>query len=191
MVWPCTMNFKALNNLLIDAGSDCHAAECHGFLCGYLCQNREVNDNIIKQYLFSEIMNTDKLNECLGKLNELATEAADRIRSQDFTLELFLPDDDNPLAERSAALVQWCEGFLNGLGIAGLPEFELLSDEGRDVIQDLYKICRMDVDNVAETGEDEESAFMELAEYVRMGVILLYEEFQEIGNTDENTRTLH
>ena len=185
------MNFRELNNLLINAGSACHAAECHGFLCGYLCHGDVVNDDIFKQYLFSDMMDPEVLTECNRKLYELAAEVGAAIRAHDFTLELFLPADSCSLAERSAALARWCEGFLNGLGIAGLPEFDLLSDEGREVIQDLYKICRIDVENIAETGEDEESAFMELVEYVRMGAMLLYEEFQQINVSDENRRKLH
>ena len=134
---------------------------------------------------------SEMINECSEKLGELATEVMAAINAQNFTLQLFLPDDNCPLNERGAALVQWCEGFLSGLGIAGLLEFDLLSAEGREVIQDLYKICRLDVDDLAEEGEDEESAFMELSEYVRMGAILLHEEFQQTGTSGENTRILH
>lgn len=137
------------------------------------------------------MMDPEILTECNRKLYELVSEVGAAIRAHDFTLELFLPDDSCPLAERSEALVQWCEGFLNGLGFTGLPEFDLLSDEGREVIQDLYKICRIDVENIAETGEDEEIAFMELVEYVRMGAMLLYEEFQQVDISDENRRRLH
>lgn len=137
------------------------------------------------------MMDPEMLTECNRKLYALASDVNAAIRGHDFTLALFLPDDSCPLAERSAALVQWCEGFLNGLGIAGLPEFDLLSDEGREVIQDIYKICRIDVENIAETGEDEENAFMELVEYVRMGAMLLYEEFQQVDELDENKRKLH
>lgn len=190
-VWACRMNFKELNNFLIEARADSLAAECHGFICGYLCNVTNVNEDTFRQYLFAEMTNSEMINECSRKLGELATEVMAGISAQDFSLELLLPGDDFPLNERGAALVQWCEGFLNGLGIAGLLEFDLLSAEGREVIQDLYKICRLDVNNLAEEGEDEESAFMELSEYVRMGVILLYEEFQQTGNMDEIIRILH
>ena len=185
------MNFKELDNLLIEAKAGSHAAECHGFLCGYLCIVKEVNEDTFRQYLFAEMTDPEMINECSRKLGELATEVMAGISAQDFTLELFLPGDNYPLNERAVALVQWCEGFLNGLGIAGLPEIELLSAEGQEVIQDLYKICRLDVNNIAEEGEDEETAFMELGEYVRMGAILLYEEFQQTGNLDEIIRVLH
>ena len=185
------MNFNELNNLLIDAKAGSHAAECHGFLCGYLCLVKEVKADTFRRYLFAEMADPEMLNECSKKVGELATEVMAAISAQNFTLELFLPDDNCPLNERGAALVRWCEGFLSGLGIAGLLEFDLLSDEGREVIQDLYKICRLDVDDLAEEGEDEESAFMELTEYVRMGAILLHEEFQHTGTSGDNDRILH
>ena len=185
------MNFRELDILLIDAKTGTHAAECHGFLCGYLCLFRELNEDTFTQYLFTDMADSEMLNECSKKLGELATEVMDGISAQDFTLELFLPDDNCPLNERGAALVQWCEGFLYGLSIAGLLELDLLSAEGREIIQDLYKICRLNVDNIAEQGEDEEAAFMELTEYVRMGAIMLYEEFQQTGISDNNVKILH
>jgi uncharacterized protein len=185
------MNFKELNNLLIDAKAGSRAAECHGFLCGYLCLNKEVKEDIFRQYMFAEMIDTDMLNECSKKLNELATEVIAGISAENFTLELLLPDDNSPLNERGAALVEWCEGFLNGLGIACLSEFDLLSAESREVIQDLYKICRLNIDNIAAEGEDEESAFMELTEYVRMGAIQLHEEFRQSDDYYDNPRILH
>ena len=190
-VWVYLMQFNELNNFLIDAKAGSRAAECHGFLCGYLCLVKEVKADTLRQYLFAEMTDSEMLNACSKKLGELATEVMASINAQNFTLKLFLPDDNCPLNERGAALVQWCEGFLSGLGTAGLPDFDLLTAEGREVIQDLYKICRLDVDDLAQEGEDEESAFMELTEYVRMGAILLHEEFQQSGASGENIRILH
>ena len=178
------MNFRELNNLLIDARAGSRAAECHGFLCGYLCVNQHLQEDTFKEYLLAESMDQSMFAECYEKIAELANEVNTTILAGDYGLQLMLPDDNSPMSERGTALIQWCEGFLSGLGVAGISGTELLSIESREVIEDLYKICRLDVDDIDEGGDDEESAFIELIEYVRMGAILLHEELHKLPVTD-------
>ena len=173
------MNFRELDNLLIDARAGSRAAECHGFLCGYFCVNRQPQEDTFKKYLLADTMDEDMFARCYKKIVELAEEVNNRISADDYSLQLMLPDDNSSIGERGAALIQWCEGFLSGLGIGGLTGLDLLSIESREVIEDLYKICRLDVDDMGDEGEEEESAFTELTEYVRMGAILLHEEFHK------------
>ena len=48
---------------------------------------------------------------------------------------LLLPTDDAPLADRAAALGQWCQGFLHGFGVnAGGLE---LSTDAKEVLQEI------------------------------------------------------
>ena len=102
-----------------------------------------------------------------------------------------MPDDNSSLPERSAALIEWCEGFLSGLGIAGVTDFERLSFECRELIHDLYKICRLDVGDMEDTGEDEEAAFVELIEYVRMGTMMLHDEMHNSSVSGIRPEVLH
>lgn len=173
------MNYKELDNLLVDAGAGSRAAECHGFLCGYLCVNDSAQEDMFREYLLADMADQQMCAECCKQIAELAAEVSRKIMSVDFTLELLLPDDSSPLSERSAALIGWCEGFLSGLGIAGITDFDLLSFECRELIQDLYKICRLDADEIDECGNEEEAAFLELIEYVRMGAMLLHVEMHK------------
>ena len=172
------MNFAELNDLLIEAHAGTRAAECHGFLSGYLCVVDSVSSEIYKQFLLAN-MDKQFSERCEHKISELADEISSGITSSDFSFELLLPGDETGLSERSEALVQWCEGFLSGLGTAGITDPDILSAECRELIQDLYQICRLDLDEINNNGSDEESAFTELSEYVRIGAITLYEEFRQ------------
>lgn len=183
------MNFKELNNLLIDARAGSRAAECHGFICGYLCVNKELHEDTFKRYLLTDTMDQDLQDLCFEKFTELAAKITREITDGQFELQLMLPDDSCTMSERGEALIQWCEGFLSGLGVAGINNLELLTMDSRELIQDLYKICRLNVDDMDESGEDEESAFMELTEYVRMGAILLHEELNK--SQSDNSGLLH
>ncbi len=170
------MNFRDLDNLLIDGRAGSRAAECHGFLCGYLCVSDRIQGNVLRHFLLADRNEDDLQEECYSRLLELAEDVGEKISADDYGLELLLPDDTIPLHERGAALVQWCEGFLSGLGVAGLTDFDLLTHECRELIQDFFKICRLDAADMQGHGETDEAAFMELTEYVRMGAILLHDE---------------
>lgn len=185
------MNFRELNNLLIDARAGSRAAECHGFLCGYFCVNRELQEDTFNKFLLADTADQDLYTECFVKISELAAEVNAKIAVGDYGLQLMLPDDNSSMGEREAALIQWCEGFLSGLGIAGMTGLEALSTEGREVIEDMYKICLLEVEEGDDEGEDEEAAFVELTEYVRMGAILLYEEFHGMITTNDRPGVLH
>ncbi|MGH8120577.1 MAG: UPF0149 family protein, partial [Gammaproteobacteria bacterium] len=112
------MNFDELNQLLSDAGCGTRAAECHGFLCGYFCSNGDPGEEVVRNCLLGDIEG-DLQVVCLERIKALAATVHEQITSQDFALELLLPDDSRPLHERGASFIQWCEGFLSGLGAAG------------------------------------------------------------------------
>ena len=184
------MNYQELNNLLVDANTGSSASECHGFICGYLCICNTLSKDVFLSFLNTGMSNVNPLDIYSTEILKLADEVNVELASDEFTLALLLPEDDSPLVERSEAFVRWCEGFLSGLVSGGLTEFNLLTVESREVIQDMYKICHLDVDDIKAGGEDEESAFMELTEYVRVGVILLHDELHR-KNSGNITEVIH
>ena len=106
-------------------------------------------------------------------------------------MQLLLPDEDTPLESRCESLVEWCESFLSGLGLGGLTGMDRLTKESIEIIEDIQKICRLDPENFSANSNEEERAFMELTEYVRMGAMLLHEEIQQAGHNEDNPEILH
>ena len=102
-----------------------------------------------------------------------------------------LPDDDEPLEERVEALGIWCQGFVYGLAAGGIQEGADLPEDSDEIIKDILEISRagyaIDDDAVVDINEDDEEAFMEVCEYVRMGVLLVYEELQPL----QSSQTVH
>jgi uncharacterized protein YgfB (UPF0149 family) len=86
-----------------------------------------------------------------------------------------LPDDDIPLAERAEALSSWCQGFLYGLGSGTTADPSRVSTEAAEIIRDFTEITHVGVDAGDET-EENEVAFAEVVEFVRVGVQLLFTE---------------
>ena len=185
------MNFDELSRILSDARCATRAAECHGFLCGYICISNDITEEAFRSCLLADVFDEEVSVPCLDSIKALATDVYVQISSTDFTLQLLLPGDDRPLQERGASFIQWCEGFLSGLGAAGVVRFYTLSEECRELLDDLYKICRLDPDDMSESGEEEETALTELIEYVRIGTILMHEEFRRSEETAVYQPVLH
>lgn len=187
------MKFEELERLLTDARAGSRAAECHGFLCGYLCVSDNIEKELFDKYLLSAPSGSDRDRtvECVDQIAGLADDVNEQISSGSFDLQLLLPDDQSPLVERSVALTEWCQGFLSGLGIGGIVDFDTISAESRELIDDLYKICNLDVESSADAGEEGEFALTELIEYVRMGAIFIHQEFHNSPSVMDKPEVLH
>jgi uncharacterized protein YgfB (UPF0149 family) len=86
-----------------------------------------------------------------------------------------LPDDEASLSERADALSLWCQGFLYGLGSGTTPDPGKVSAEAGEIIRDLTEITHVGVE-AGEENEENEAAFAEVVEFVRVGVQLLFVE---------------
>jgi uncharacterized protein YgfB (UPF0149 family) len=76
-------------------------------------------------------------------------------------------------------------GFLTGLASGG--QFETLSEEASEAIEDLQQIARAEL-TAAENGvadnEDDEQALAEIIEYVRIVALMMREDFRGPGSND-------
>ncbi len=184
-------DFYELENMLEDASVGSRAAECHGFLCAQVCVSGAVHEEIFTEYLFAEATDDAQIDECFRQIQELVMDIARQMSSSDFEFELLLPGDDHSLEQRGIALREWCQGFLSGLGVAGLGSTETMSDASKELIDDLYEICRLSTDELDEEGEEGESSLVELIEYVRMGAMFIYDELRGLPSGAGNSEMLH
>lgn len=163
-------------------------AECHGVLCGMLCGE---NGNTPDHY-FTHLANLEFAMEPGSGLHETMIEVFDStvqlLEDEELRFNLWLPDDEEPLGERTDSLAHWCTGFLAGLGVGGpLPT---LSAEALEALQDLRQIAMAGFldqahDAADDAGnEDDETAFFEIVEYVRMVTLMLREELRGPGEDD-------
>jgi uncharacterized protein YgfB (UPF0149 family) len=75
------------------------------------------------------------------------------------------------LLDRSAALFDWCRGFLGGFGLAAGNQ-PPLSEEGSEALADLARLAAA---TPQEDGDDEdEEALVEIEEFVRVAALLLH-----------------
>ena len=102
-------------------------------------------------------------------LDALVDETARQLDDSAFAFELLLPgDDDAGLEARTDAVAQWCTGFASGIGLSGRAASDLGQD-AREFLEDVTRIAQAEVTSE----EDDEAAFAEVVEYLRVGTLLV------------------
>ncbi len=158
-------------------------AECHGVGCGLLCRAPAAGlDAFLSLLDMLELVITPGAGFQLA-LEELLNATRTQLRDEDLGFSLWLPDDEEMLEERTMALAQWCSGFLAGLGSSADETLEALSDDANDALKDLRQISAADVTDTDESEEDE-IAYSEIVEYVRVVILMIREDLRGPDNRD-------
>ena len=182
-----------LEELLYRIDAAMGAADAHGALCGMICARGTVElSEWVDHVIGEQEQGNELLHDVVHKLSELHQSTLEMMNDATGDFKLLLMDDDDPLAERVETLAAWCQGFIYGLAAGGIKEGSELPEDTAELLKDMIEISRAghDVDDtgVEESDDnDDEEAYMEIEEYVRMGVLLVYEELQPL----QSTQTIH
>jgi len=122
--------------------------------------------------------------ECVVETGHpLAEATASQIGDAQMRFSLWLPGDEEPLEYRTRALAQWCSGFLAGLGFGHNADLDNLSEDIEGVLADLQQIARAETDPETDP-ETEETALVEIIEYIRVVALMLREELRPAAPRD-------
>ena len=193
--------FDEVQKLLAAVDADVSAAEAHGSLCGALAAPRGNDDGWqkgwLERVLGAALMNrSDAVSHCTRSLLALFAVTQTMLADDELSFQPLMPDDNAELPERAAALSQWCDGFVFGLALAeGSPAAPdvvanasgkalpasiqpAMSKETSEVVEDFIEISRVaqDAERSGDSGTEEDDAYHELLEYVRVATMLLYTE---------------
>jgi uncharacterized protein len=169
-------DYNHVQQLLAEERSLAAAAEAHGTLAGCLCAAAGYR---LEDWLHEILPEGRAAPSATATLRGLYSATADALLQPDMEFELLLPPDSEPIAARTAALAEWCQGFLYGLGAGAIPDVRALPGEVGEIVRDFVEITRAGVDE--EQGEESnENAYAELVEFVRVGVQLLFEELAAV-----------
>ncbi|MDY6942842.1 MAG: UPF0149 family protein [Pseudomonadota bacterium] len=169
-------DYEALADDLIDARLSMGPAELHGHLCGWIIGRGPMAEQ--GGWLHDVV-----LQALPGGVDESALPAAVGAMWQDalyalaegpLTFQLLQPGDTESIEQRLSALTEWCEGFLLGLVAGSVNGVSTFSEDSREFVEDLVEISRAHRGD--EDDETAEFAFTELYEFVRVGVLLMFEE---------------
>jgi len=185
-----------LEDMLFNLDAALGATEAHGALCGMLCAQGATDVSKWMLHVLGEHDQSSPALQAAGKeLLKIYKISVEQMNNNDIDFELMLPDDDDPLEDRVEGLGVWCQGFVYGLAVGGIKENTELPENSKELIKDILEISRAGyvADDEAELAADEadseedEVAFMEVCEYVRVGILLIYEELQPL----QSSQTVH
>jgi uncharacterized protein len=166
-------NYRELTLALSKTTLKLHASQVHGLICGILSGNSNT------QAAWEELVTGGKdPAKTHVVLQDLYASSAKQLDDFLFEFQLVLPADSEELPARAEALTLWCQGYLTGLKLAHIQLVERDPSEMTEAINDIIEIAKMNYEEVVASEEDE-AAYIELVEYVRMAVILIYQDIRE------------
>lgn len=169
-------NHDTLSLALEQVQADCSAAELHGVMVGMLAGGARMNRAALMKSLEAHAdVNTAFADDMIAALWVLQLKTLEDLGADDLLFQPLLPDDEDDLNLRVMALADFARGLLSGFGLAVPANHKSLADEVvRETLQDIVNISQLD--SVDEADEESELAYAELHEFVRLGVIHLFEE---------------
>lgn len=171
-------SYADLQDALRRADANAGAAEAHGILCGMLCAEQGADRAAwIAEVLGEQPAGNLSAQEAAALLDAVLNATLQQMGDGMLGLRLLLPADEEPLPKRVRALGTWCEGFLLGISRAKRQGAEP-SEEVRELLVDLVEITKVDSGELGE-GQDDEQSYAEVVEYVRMGVLMAFEQSRE------------
>lgn len=183
-----TVHYEELADALGKVGFTDQASGYHGTLCGALCVRAPEQIDLLR------LVPTDSDEPLSGDaaaqaaLRRACTEALGALQDEEMTFAPLLPDDESDLAPRVQALAAWCEGFLFGLASKPGLDLKKVSEDAREIIRDFTQFTQA---SLADDGDldMEETAYIELVEYIRVGAQLLFMEFRPVPVPDPQGST--
>ena len=174
-------NYIQIQNALSSIESPYTPEDCHGMLCAMLVVNNSLQckrwlDELYTQAGFVKTADSEESQALCSLYDHTRKELNDAL----LNFSLLMPEGEYTLNERLEALKKWCDGFLFGIALAGVKDFSELPEDSSVILQDIVSISQATEDQ----DEDDlsEIAYMDILEYVRMGVLLINEELQPMNS---------
>ncbi|MBE0469438.1 MAG: UPF0149 family protein [Methyloprofundus sp.] len=181
------MSYSEVNSIILQRDAAESAAEAHGIATAMLCLNPATEaSSWMTEAFFAD---AHLLEEDKYAFINLFDETKELLASDEFLFDLFLPDEQEAsLAVRCTALIQWCRGFLFGLGRASTSQ--QWSSDVQDIIKDIVEFTKLDAD-IEEHDDEAEGSLVEIQEYLRASTMLIRTELSDIVKDVANNTTLH
>lgn len=173
-------NYNEVSSVLNQSSLKLHPAQVHGLICGVVCGSKDPEATAWETLVTGD-KEKKKTRDILQQMFDMSYQ---QLQDFLFDFQLLLPADDVALKERAEALTLWCQGFLTGLKLANVKIVARDPSDVTEAINDLIEIAKMNYEEVVASEEDEE-AYIELVEYVRMAIILIYQDLHEAMQTQQ------
>ena len=150
-------------------------SECHGAACGLICRHPASQPDTFLGMLDTLELLKNPDHSLAAQLAELYRATVSQIDDEQLRLVIWLPDDEEPLEERTEALAHWCTCFLAGLGSGSEFNDDALSEDVTAALSDIQQIAMAEMTGDGDS-EEEEAALIEIVEYIKVVTLMMREE---------------
>ncbi|WP_286220875.1 UPF0149 family protein [Marinobacter apostichopi] len=170
-----------------------HPSELHGVLCGRLAAGSRIDEpewlNMVCEHMGLPENAADDSEDLAPFMNKAYDQTLSHLKSTDMSFHPLLPDDDYAIEQRLEALVAWVRGFLEGMALTAGEALGQAPDEIRELIEDMVAISQLADDE--EASDESEQQLLEITEYIRLGALAVFTEFNEPERPASPSPTLH
>ena len=170
-----------------------HPSELHGVLCGRLAAGSRIEEPewlaMVCEHMGLAEGAAEESDDLAPFMNSAYGKTLKQLQSSDMSFQPLLPDDDYAIEQRLEALVAWVRGFLEGMALAAGASLGQAPDEIRELIEDMVAISQLSEDE--ESDDESEQQLLEITEYVRLGALAVFTEFNEPEKPAGESPTLH
>ncbi|MBL1271379.1 MAG: UPF0149 family protein [Oceanospirillales bacterium] len=170
-----------------------HPSELHGALCGRLAAGSRIEEDEWLAMVCEHMGLPESAAAEADDLSVFMNEAYERVlvflKSADMSFHPLLPDDDYAIDQRLEALVAWVRGFLEGMALSAGESLGEAPDEIRELIEDMVAISQ--VSEEQESDQESEQQLVEITEYIRLGALAVFTEFNPPEKPASQAPTLH
>jgi yecA family protein len=170
-----------------------HPSELHGALCGRLAAGARMQEGdwlaMVCEHMGLPATGAEDSAVLHQFMVAAYDETVERLKSADMSFRPLLPDDDYAIEQRLEALIAWVRGFLEGMALSAGESLGQAPDEIRELIEDLVAISQLSDEE--EQGDESEHQLMEIIEYVRLGALSVFTEFNPPEKPKKAAPTLH
>jgi uncharacterized protein YgfB (UPF0149 family) len=181
------LDYNQLKSTLHTLNTDDTIASAHGILCGFACVSPNLSlDNWLDEILVSIDLNNLNEKSAYEELAHIFNETMSHLNDETLDFQLLIADEESKLSEQTNTLIEWCQGYLVGLG---LQKISTTDEDVLELINNFSEISKLDTD-VIDTEQNAQD-INEIIEFVRMGVLLIQETLQPSKQDYISPETLH
>ena len=169
-----SINYDLARDALQKLNTDDTISSAHGLLCGFYCVKQDISiDDWLNEVLVNIDLNNIVEKESHQVLAEIFNNTSEQLADPTLNFWPVIADDVSSLREQANTLIEWCQGFLVGLGLSSV---ETSDEEVLEMIKDISEISQLDAELL--DSEENTQDFYEIVEFIRMGVLFIQETLQ-------------
>ena len=181
------LDYDNLKSILHPLNTDDTISAAHGILCGFACVKPDLSlDDWLNEVLVNIDLNNLNEKSAHEELAQVFNETLSQLNDETLDFQLLIADEDARLGEQANTLIEWCQGYLVGLG---LQKVSTTDEDVLEMIKDFSEISKLDA-AVLDTEQNAQD-LNEIIEFVRMGTLLIQETLQPSKQNYISPETLH